>query len=810
MHNFTLSEIISIVKIVAPDGKIVAKEYIAINPVRPDNQLGSFKINIDTGAWSDFATGNSGGSIVSYVAYCLSTSNRNAIKWLEEKGYGDKPLQDKPSPRKTESEQLKEIPADFPAHPTKHLKKGNPDEIYKYSSGIVMRFNGPPKSFSVLTPWIEKGQKVWKWKGFLEPRPLYNIKKINPDLPIIIVEGEKCVHAGKKITDLYNFVTWPGGAQAVKKADWNILKDKKCIIIPDNDVPGIKAAQYVSTIINAKVCSVGEKPDGWDIADGCTEEELKKIIEVKDCKQIVFPVGFKDKEVVFYSKFSKQYYTLAVSELKNFIILYPDSNYWKSMYPECVDDKYRIIVSKLTEKLIYDCQITGRHIGHIKTREVGIFNDNDRTIVNYGDKIFIDGIEKEYNEIESEYFYKTNGKSYLNSNNSEYNLEKTLEKMTLSKEIDRMFFLGAIIQGYLSGSVQWRTHIWITGETGSGKSKYYDLILRKAIVPIHGVCGNGDMTEAGIRQNIGDNYTIFVHDEAEKNEHSEKELTLIRNSSSGGTILRGTQNQEGTSFSCNCTFILLSISASIEKAADEQRIVRVFLKQNETTQSQWPQVEKELIKNCTIEYFSGIMQRCARIAKNFNKSNEIIRESFIDKFKTVYNIENISRAADTYSVLLCGYWHWQHDDIIDSFNCEILLDKIKKSGRVNFLSMTEEKQTNSAYVLEQFYDYQITENGKKRTIRQLIYESNNHPETENELAAYGIHLKYKTSWCVFLVNNNRNLAKIFSEIGYSDYKNVLSGIEGVELQQAEKITGKTQRGVLIPLNFELETKRGEF
>jgi AAA+ ATPase superfamily predicted ATPase len=124
--------------------------------------------------------------------------------------------------------------------------------------------------------------------------------------------------------------------------------------------------------------------------------------------------------------------------------------------------------------------------------------------------------------------------------------------------------------------------------------------------------------------------------------------------------------------------------------------------------------------------------------------------------------------------------------------------------------MTEEKQTNSAYVLEQFYDYQITENGKKRTIRQLIYESNNHPETENELAAYGIYLKYKTSWCVFLVNNNRNLAKIFSEIGYSDYKNVLSGIEGVVLQQAEKITGRTQRGVLIPLNFELETKREEF
>ena len=225
MHNFTTSEVLSIVKIVAPDGKLNQKEYVAINPVRPDNTLGSFKINIDTGAWSDFATGDSGGSIVSYVAYCLSISNSSAIKYLEEKGYGDKPVQEK---KHIEAEQLKEIPTDFPTPPAEHFKNGKPDVVYNYSCGLIMRFNGPPKSFSVLTPWIEKGKKVWKWKGFLEPRPLYNIEKLKPDLPIIIVEGEKCVHAGEKITSLYNFVTWPGGARAVKKANWNILKGKKC------------------------------------------------------------------------------------------------------------------------------------------------------------------------------------------------------------------------------------------------------------------------------------------------------------------------------------------------------------------------------------------------------------------------------------------------------------------------------------------------------------------------------------------------------------------------------------------------------
>ena len=153
MHNFTTSEVLSIVKIVAPDGKLNQKEYVAINPVRPDNTLGSFKINIDTGAWSDFATGDSGGSIVSYVAYCLSISNSSAIKYLEEKGYGDKPVQEK---KHIEAEQLKEIPTDFPTPPAEHFKNGKPDVVYNYSCGLIMRFNGSPKSFSVWSSEIKK------------------------------------------------------------------------------------------------------------------------------------------------------------------------------------------------------------------------------------------------------------------------------------------------------------------------------------------------------------------------------------------------------------------------------------------------------------------------------------------------------------------------------------------------------------------------------------------------------------------------------------------------------------------------------
>jgi hypothetical protein len=52
-----------------PGGKIVGREFIAPNPTRADRRAGSFSINLRTGRWADFATGDRGGDVMSLVAY---------------------------------------------------------------------------------------------------------------------------------------------------------------------------------------------------------------------------------------------------------------------------------------------------------------------------------------------------------------------------------------------------------------------------------------------------------------------------------------------------------------------------------------------------------------------------------------------------------------------------------------------------------------------------------------------------------------------------------------------------------------------
>jgi hypothetical protein len=52
-----------------PDGRREGREWVARNPRRSDRHRGSFKVNLATGRWGDFSTGDTGGDLISLAAY---------------------------------------------------------------------------------------------------------------------------------------------------------------------------------------------------------------------------------------------------------------------------------------------------------------------------------------------------------------------------------------------------------------------------------------------------------------------------------------------------------------------------------------------------------------------------------------------------------------------------------------------------------------------------------------------------------------------------------------------------------------------
>jgi hypothetical protein len=67
-----------------PDGQRRGQEWVALNPTRSDRRAGSFKINVITGRWADFATGDKGGDPVSLYAYLKGMSQSDAARALSQ------------------------------------------------------------------------------------------------------------------------------------------------------------------------------------------------------------------------------------------------------------------------------------------------------------------------------------------------------------------------------------------------------------------------------------------------------------------------------------------------------------------------------------------------------------------------------------------------------------------------------------------------------------------------------------------------------------------------------------------------------
>ena len=145
--------------------------------------------------------------------------------------------------------------------------------------GHVTRFDGPYGKNVI--PFFQQTNGKWIAKSALAPRPLYGLDRLAayPNKLVLIVEGEKTTDAAWQLVGKdYVCITWPGGTNAVSKADWTPLQGREVIIWPDADEPGEKAAQTLQGCLKkagAKSTRIASPPEGvskgWDLADALAE-----------------------------------------------------------------------------------------------------------------------------------------------------------------------------------------------------------------------------------------------------------------------------------------------------------------------------------------------------------------------------------------------------------------------------------------------------------------------------------------------------------------------------------------------------------
>ena len=269
---YALSNIDAVLSQWLPGGKHQGHEYLPLNPKRADSQPGSFSINTKTGSWSDFATGDKGLDLVALVAYLENCSQGQAAGklaallniQLDEKSNAPEQTTSKTSRGGVVDDWqcVMPVPDGAPKPPAAHSRHGKPTHRYAYtaSNGQVNFYHdryekkgGERKQFAPLTLWRKDDRSEWRFKAPSEPRPLYGLPGLVtfPDASVWFVEGEKSALALQKLLPDHPILTWSGGSQAVAKSDYSPLKGCDCVVFPDNDLPGKKAANDLAVQLKA-------------------------------------------------------------------------------------------------------------------------------------------------------------------------------------------------------------------------------------------------------------------------------------------------------------------------------------------------------------------------------------------------------------------------------------------------------------------------------------------------------------------------------------------------------------------------------
>src|ERR1700749_964142 len=244
----------------------------------------SWSVNLETGRWRHFAGPESGSDLISLYSELFRVS-QNAARLEVERQLGGNgegvpvlPPRIAPAkPRESKADPISQDAADLQPHPnhgatTAEYRYGTSFRVTRYDT--IDEDGKPAKVFAQWT-WRNGG---WAMRGYGPNRPPYqaHVLRENTGAQVLIVEGEKCVHAAQPVLDTLSVTTWSGGVAGIRQTDWSALKGRDVVIWPDADEPGRKAAAELAAMLardaqRVRVVNPNGADPGWDIADAVAD-----------------------------------------------------------------------------------------------------------------------------------------------------------------------------------------------------------------------------------------------------------------------------------------------------------------------------------------------------------------------------------------------------------------------------------------------------------------------------------------------------------------------------------------------------------
>lgn len=678
-----------------PDGRQEGAEWVAKNPNRHDSGLGSFKVNLSNGKWADWADGPeaAGGDAVSLFAYLNGMRQGDSAKEILNRydpHYFPNENDDFKTGRTVSDHwdgyflQAKGTKIPPTLDVSWHVSKlGDEAGMWAFTRKgqivlwVVRFIKDGKKDDRPFTLWAKGGEYKWRNIGFTKetPYPLWNLDELGArqTAPVLMFEGQKDAAIVEPILrDDFVVIGFYGGAGRVNQTDLEPLRGREVWYCPDADDAGRKVLKTLREL-DIKVHIIRAPlgcAKGWSLADekldrqGFLDYLARDDEKAMDDFWSVVPLevcGVKDGKLYVYSREAETVFEDPWASLtKNHFMRWLPKEVWATHFPSDKGVSWDNVINFV----------------HRRAASAGIFNpsvircggawiDNGEVVVSTGEAVFSRKRRWRMGDFESKYIYvKADKKSYSFENpipNCEI-LKQVIENLSFVHPSHNLILMGWLLLAPYGGVLTWRPNLWLIGESGSGKSTIFNIIIERILGGI-AVFGKGlTTTPAGVRQGLNNASVPFVMDEMESKDPITQErhiqiLTMFRESSSGlGSLaktLHGSSRGEGKHWIVQSMVAFGSIGAALEDSADRSRFTVITL-QDPSSQHKVSRLEKfkkleTAADGLTQEWVSGFHARTLHLIPEVFLAIKTMIEMAIP-------VTNSRRDADQIGTIMAGAW----------------------------------------------------------------------------------------------------------------------------------------------------------
>lgn len=697
--------------------------------------------------------------------------------------------------------------------------------------------------------------------------------------PIMIVEGEKAASAATVFGSYIPTTWPMGAQNVQTADWSALKDRPEVLIIPDADEAGLEAARWlgehlgrVQKVGRISVVDTRKKPKGWDIADDADAKIPAKetgdfiranVLSYEQFVARVFPenkpfmtearespsindldpigvdqgpnpqivkeanyendllintyfrfLGFKNDRFFFYIYKTGQVIDMnskMLGEEAHLVMLAPP-DYWKETF-ENNFKAARVALVSISQEIRFNPR---------KVRKLGIWMDDEIPLAHLGEFIMTPETVMPLRRYKSRFVYEY----------SEHRVEfdelapvatvrqatQLIEACSGSNWIEPTY--GKILAGWMfmslmCASVRWRSHLYIIGPAGSGKTWLLDNVVDKFFREFK-LKAAGSSTEASIRQGLSNNMIPVIFDEAEAEDVNANmrrkaifELARFASAATEDTpIVKGTSSANGGAreFFIRSPFLFASINASMDYA-DESRTT--FLKlapfdKDTNTRYKFKEHEYFVRKIMTRNYTCSMMRRAIQVLPLISESYELFVDALLQE------IAADARQAEQMSYYVTGCWFLENDG---PPKIEDAIRYVKgfvqtTNDRRNILS-SEEKLISMISQIKIECDM----NGRtvKRTVGELALlaqkfgkheDSDKHYENAAiALKRAGMMVDNENSPYRFYVLNESTVVRagLFGSSFYPTWDKVLSRVKGAKEHHDTRFLGSQGPSVSFPL-----------